>query len=169
MATPRDVLKNLNLFVDGRGYAGQIDDYTPPALTMQTEEYRAGGMDAPVDISMGMEAMETSFNLIAYDRDVLGQFGLAEGNLVQLTARGALESFDGSRSTVVHNMRGKVTSLGRGTWAAGQKPQLSVTMRLVYYRETHGDLPIHEIDVENMIRRINGIDQLAEERDALGI
>ena len=29
----RDVLKNINLFVDGRGYAGQLQDYTPPVLT----------------------------------------------------------------------------------------------------------------------------------------
>jgi P2 family phage contractile tail tube protein len=165
----RDVLKNINLFVDGRGYAGQLDEYNPPDLTLTTEDYRAGGMDAPVALDMGMEGLETSFTLIAYDRDVLALYGVAEGNKVPLTARGALESYDGTVTPVVHKMRGKVTSVARGTWAAGQKPSLQITMRLDYYKEEHGGQVVHEIDVENMIRIVNGADRLAEIRAALGI
>ena len=45
--TPR-VLKNMNLFVDGRGYAGRVDEIELPKLTLKTEEHRAGGMDVPV-------------------------------------------------------------------------------------------------------------------------
>jgi uncharacterized protein len=165
----RDVLKNINLFVDGRGYAGQIDEYSPPDLTLVIEDYRPGGMDSPVSLDMGMEPLETSFALIAYDANVLRQFGVAEGNPVQFTARGALESFDGTVTAVVHNMRGKITSLARGTWAAGQKPALTVTMRLEYYREVHGGQTIHEIDVINMRRIVNGVDRLAQQRAAIGI
>jgi UDP-N-acetylmuramoyl-L-alanyl-D-glutamate--2,6-diaminopimelate ligase len=52
------ILKNFNVFVDGRGYAGKIDEITLPKLTIKTEEYRAGGMDIPVSIDMGMEKLE---------------------------------------------------------------------------------------------------------------
>lgn len=165
----RDVLKNLNLFVDGRGYAGQIDEYNAPDLALATEDYRAGGMDAPVTLDMGMEVLETSFSLIAYDADVLALFGVGEGQDVPFTARGALESYDGTVKPVVHTMRGKITRLARGTWAPGQKPALQVTMRLDYYREEHNGVTLHEIDVINMIRTINGVDRLAEQRAALGI
>ena len=165
----RDVLKNINLFVDGRGYAGQIDEYNPPDLTLVTEDYRAGGMDAPVALDMGMEPLETSFSLIAYDRDVLALFGVAEGNSVPFTARGALESYDGTVTSVVHKMRGKITQISRGTWAPGQKPQLQITMRLDYYQEEHGGILVHEIDVENMTRVVNGVDRLAQVRAALGL
>lgn len=44
------VLKNFSLFVDGRGYAGKAEEVTPPKLTIKTEEFRGGGMDAPIDI-----------------------------------------------------------------------------------------------------------------------
>lgn len=165
----RDVLKNINLFVDGKGYAGQIDEYNPPDLTLTTEDYRGGGMDAPVAIEMGQEAMETSFSLISYDRDLLALWGIAEGETVPLIVRGALESFNGTVKPVRHEMRGKITSLGRGTWAAGQKPALTITMRLVYYRELHDGQVIHEIDIENMIRVVNGRDRLAAQRAALGL
>lgn len=165
----RDVLKNINLFVDGRGYAGQIDEYNPPDLSIQVEDYRGGGMDAPVALDMGQEGLETSFALIAYDADVLAQWGVAEGQSVPFTARGALESYDGSVKPVVHHMRGKITTLARGTWGPGQKPALTVTMRLDYYKETHDDVVTHEIDVVNMIRIVNGVDRLAAQRAALGI
>lgn len=165
----RDVLKNINLFVDGRGYAGQIDDYSPPDLSLLIEDYRAGGLDAPIAIEMGMEALQTSFNLIAYDAEVLKLFGIGEGQTVPFTARGALESYDGTVKPVVHTMQGKITQVARGTWAAGQKPQLTITMRLDYYKETHDGVVIHEIDVQNMIRIVNGTDRLAAQRRALGL
>ncbi|MFB9149517.1 phage major tail tube protein [Roseovarius ramblicola] len=165
----RDVLKNLNLFVDGRGYAGQIDEYSPPDLTLTTEDYRGGGMDAPVPIEMGMESLETSFALISYDRNVLTQWGVRQGASVPMTVRGALESFDGTVKPVVHRMRGMITSLQRGTWAAAQKPALTVTMRPVYYREEHDGVLTHEIDLENMVRIVNGEDLLAATRAALGL
>lgn len=53
----RDILKNFNLFVDGRGYAGNVSEYTPPNLAVQTEDHRAGGMDAPIALDMGMEGL----------------------------------------------------------------------------------------------------------------
>lgn len=165
----RDVLKNLNLFVDGRGYAGQIDEYNAPDLTLSTEDYRAGGMDAPIAIEMGQEPLETSFALIAYDSDVLRQWGVAQGASLPFIVRGALESFDGTVKPVVHRMRGKITSLSRGVWAPGQKPALTVTMRLVYYQEVHDGEVTHEIDVENMIRIVDGVDRLAAQRAAIGL
>lgn len=165
----RDVLKNLNLWVDGRGYAGQVQDFTPPSLTLQEEDFRAGGMDAPIGITMGMEKMESSFNLFAYDADVLSLFGVAQGASVQLTVRAALESFDGSVKPVVINMRGKITSLDAGTWTPGSMAPLNVTLTLAYFKQTIDGRLIHEIDVENMVRTINGTDALAAIRAALGM
>jgi P2 family phage contractile tail tube protein len=82
-----DVLKNMSLFVDGRGYAGNIEELNLPKLTMKTEEFRAGGMDAPVEVDMGMEKLECDFTLTRFDKDLLKLFGLAPGNTVSLTER----------------------------------------------------------------------------------
>jgi phage tail tube protein FII len=46
------ILKNCNVFVDGRGYAGKRDEITVPKLTIKTEGYRAGGMNIPISIDM---------------------------------------------------------------------------------------------------------------------
>ena len=65
------ILKNFSLFCDGRGYAGECEEITPPKLTFKTDEFRNGGMDAPVAIELGMEKLEASFSLTKYDADVL--------------------------------------------------------------------------------------------------
>ena len=165
----RDVRKNLNLFVDGRGYAGQIEEFNPPKLALTTEEFRGGGMDAPIEITMGMEKLECDFSLIAYDADVLKLFGVSEGNLVPFVAREALESFDGTVTPVVHTMRGKIREIDPGTSKPGDKPSLKVAMALTYYKLQHGAETVLEVDVENMVRVVNGVDSLALQRAALGL
>lgn len=165
----RDVIKNQNLFVDGRGYAGQLQEVNPPKLTLVTEEFRGGGMDAAIDLTMGMEKLTGDFTLISYDRDVLALFGVTEGASVPFTIREALESLDGTVTAVVHNMRGKITELDSGTHKPGEAVPLKVTISLTYYKQTHGGAVVHEIDVENMVRTINGVDALAAQRRALGM
>lgn len=165
----RDVIKNQNLFVDGRGYAGQLQEVTPPALTLVTEEFRGGGMDLPVELTMGMEALKADFTLVAYDMDVLALFGVAEGASVPFTIRETLESWDGTETGVVHNMRGKITKLDSGTHAPGKLVPLKVELALAYYKQTHGDTVVHEIDPVNMVRMINGTDALAQQRANLGM
>lgn len=165
----RDVRKNFNLFVDGRGYAGQADEYNAPKLTLQTEEFRAGGMDLPIDVTMGMEKLTCDFSLKSYDANVLAMFGVVQGASVPLTVREGLESFDGTVTPVVHSMRGKITEIDPGTSKPGELPVLKVTMSLTYYKQKHGDRVLHEIDAENMVRIINGVDVLRAMRNALGM
>jgi P2 family phage contractile tail tube protein len=165
----RQVLKNLNLFVDGKGQAGQIEDFNPPKLELKVDEFRGGGMDGTVDIEQGLQKLTTDFSLIAYDPDVLALFGLRSGTSVPLVAKGALEDHNGNVTAVSHTMRGKVTSMDPGTWKAGEKAPLKTTLTLTYYKLQHGDRVIHEIDIENFIRIVDGVDMLAAQRAALGI
>ena len=56
-----EVLYNTNLFVDGISLQGDVPSLTLPKLTLKTDEYRAGGMDAAVELDMGMEKLEAGF------------------------------------------------------------------------------------------------------------
>jgi P2 family phage contractile tail tube protein len=169
MSTPRSVLKSLNLFVDGRGYAGQIEEINLPKLTLKTEEFQAGGMGAPIELTMGMEKLEMDFSLFSYDRDLLLLFGVVEGRQVQATVRGFLESYDNSTSAVKINVRGKIKEIDRGTWKPGEKSTLKITMALTYYKEEYDATVINEIDVENMVYVSGGVDLFQTARQALGI
>ena len=164
-----DILKYLNLFADGRGYAGKIEEYNAPDLVVATEEFRGGGMDGPVDIDMGTEKLTCSFVLTSYDADVLALWGIKEKAGVQFTAKGSLESLDGTATAVAHEMRGKIISVARGTWGAGAKPSLTLNLSLTFYKETHGSRVLTELDVVNMVRMVDGVDQLAVHRENIGL
>ena len=164
-----NVLKNVNLFVDGRGYAGQVMEVNLPKLTVKMEEHRDGGMDAPAEIDMGMEKLECDFSTSNIDAELLNSWGLAPGNLVPVTFRGALESEDGTVTPVTVSVRGQVKGIDYGTWKTGEKVPLKCMMAVRYYKFEHDGTVVHEIDVDNMIRTVNGTDRLEQQRAALGI
>jgi hypothetical protein len=164
-----NVLKNINCFVDGWGMAGNVSELTPPKLAIKTDEHRAGGMDAAVDIDMGMEKMEAGFTLTKYCPDTLKLFGLGDGNTVPLVFRAATQSDDGDVTPVRIVMRGMLKEVDKGTWKPGEKATLAFKMNVRYYKEEVDGEVIHEIDIDNFVRIINGVDVLADMRDALGI
>jgi P2 family phage contractile tail tube protein len=168
MAQIPKILKNFTLFVDGRGLAGTIDTLTLPTLTTKMEEVRAGGMDAPIEHDMGMEKLEASFDLLEFNPDIIALYGLASADK-QLTARGAMRADGADAVAIVVNMTGNVKQFEPGDWKAGDatKPKFSVGLR--YYKLTIGGRELIEIDKVNMIRKINGQDQLASTRTAMGV
>lgn len=168
MAQIPRVLKNFSLFVDGRGLAGLIDTLTLPTLTVKMEEFRGGGMDAPVELDMGMEKLEGSFVLAEYNPDIVSLFGLASAN-TQLTARGALRRDGEDAVPAIVNMTGSVKELDPGDWKAGDMTTGTFNYTLRYFKLTVGGRELVEIDKVNMVRRINGVDQLETIRQAIGV
>ena len=51
MSLPRK-LKNMNLFNEGESYLGEIKTVVLPKLTRKMEDYRGGGMNAPIKVDM---------------------------------------------------------------------------------------------------------------------
>ena len=162
------ILKNFNVFVDGRGYAGKIDEITLPKLTIKTEEYRAGGMDIPINIDIGMEKLEAELTFAEYDSELFRLFGLINNNAVSLTLRGGLQGSSDTESVVI-NLRGLFKELDFGSWKPAEKATLKCTVAANYYKLTIDGKELIEIDAENMIRKIDGVDQMASMRTALGI
>ncbi len=164
-----DVRKNFSLYIDGKGYAGQVEEVNPPKLTKKTEDFRGGGMNGPLKMGMGMESMDADFTMIQFSRDVLAQFGAVEGQYIPFTLREALESYDGTNTGVVHTMRGTITEIDQGSVKAGDKPAIKFMINLNYYKLQHGDVVVQEIDLTNMVHIVNGVDVLAAQRKNLGL
>ncbi|MBF0304190.1 MAG: phage major tail tube protein [Alphaproteobacteria bacterium] len=168
MSIPK-VLKNFSMFVDGYGFAGRVDEVGPPKLAIKTEEFRGGGMDAPGEIDMGMEKLEASFTVSEHDPVIYRQFGLLDGKQVNLTLRGAQQGADGAVVPMVCTLRGMYKELDAGNWKAGDKGSLKASMSCRYYKLEIDGSAVIEIDVDNMTRVINGADQMAAIRAALGM
>lgn len=168
LPTPK-VLQGFNLFVDGRGYAAKVSECELPKLTIKTEEYQPGGYDAPVEVDLGMEKLETNFTLLDFDAEVLKQFGVGHNNSVPVTLRGALSYGDGTTVPAVAQFQGMFREVEPPKFGKPGKLEMKATMALKYYKlEINGET-IHEIDVENMVRIINGVDYLASMRENIGV
>lgn len=159
-------LKAFNVYQDGESYAGRCDTFTLPALAFLTEEHRAGGMDAPIELEMGMEAMRATFVMSDKDDKLFKLMGKANQPIV---LRGAVQAQGKDPEKVVVNMRGMLISREEGEWAMGSKSTDTYTMALQYFRYRQDDVELCEIDIVNMVRKFGGDDQLKKLRNAIGM
>jgi hypothetical protein len=159
----------MNLFVDGRGYAGRVDEVQLPKLSLKTEEHRAGGMDLPVEIDLGMEKLESTLTLSDYDPELFKLYGLVDNDSIAITIRGAIQAQGEDAKPVVVNMRGGWKELDSGTWKPGDKSTLSISVIANYYKLSIDGDELIEVDAVNLVRKVGGKDQMASIRSAIGI
>lgn len=169
MALPKK-LKGFNVFNDGENCVGQATEITLPKLTRKTEDYRGGGMNGPIKIDFGQEAivLESTFGGIM--KNVLKQYGIMKHDGVQLRFAGGYQSEDSTRPDAVEVVvRGRHTEIDMGSAKVGDDTAFKVTTSCSYYKLSINSEVIIEIDFINMIEKIGGEDLLAGLRNAIGL
>jgi P2 family phage contractile tail tube protein len=165
------ILRNFNLFIDGRGYVGRCEEITLPKLTRATEDYRGAGMHAPVEMDLGMEKLECEFTLREFSPEVLHGWGLQDVAGLGIRFQGEVVSSDSTQASdsVEVSMRGRWRELDFDNVKSGEMASLKVVFAASYYKyATNGNVDI-EIDPINYIEVVNGVDRLEQQRRALGI
>tara|TARA_B100001094_G_scaffold331808_1_gene401414 strand:+ start:3880 stop:4380 length:501 start_codon:yes stop_codon:yes gene_type:complete len=161
-------IRAMNLFVDGKGFAGAIEEIVPPKLKIKTQEFKAGGMDTPIELDHGIEKLECSFTIANYDKDLFKVFDITPNKMVSITLRGAIEE-DDKTIPVAMLLTGGWKEMDFGTWKSGETTKLKVQMTLKKYELLIEDEEQIFIDVPNMVRRIHAIDVLESARSAIGL
>ena len=169
MALPR-TLKHFNVFADGHSFAGECEEITLPKLTRKLEEFRAGGMNGPVDLDLGNEKLELEATYGGPMREILRQYGITRADGVLVRFAGAYQRDDtGDVDAVEIVVRGRHTEIDFGNGKAGDKSPFKVKSSLSYYELiVNGEVWI-EIDHVNFIEVVFGVDRLAEQRRAIGL
>ena len=165
----RQTLANLNLFVDGVSFQGDVTSLTLPKLAIKTEEHRVGGMDLPVEVDQGMEKMEASFATTGVRKESLKFFGLTDGTSFNGTFRGAFKGLKGAITPVVVTLRGMLKEVDMGDWKPADKAEFKHSVAVTYFKYEIDGRVMYEIDPLGMKRVVNGVDQLAAQRSALGL
>lgn len=169
MALPRK-LKNLNLFNDGFSYIGQVAEATLPPLTRQMEDWRGGGMNAPIKVDMGMQGLNFEWKCGGLMSQVLRQFGLSTFDGVQLRFAGAYQRDDsGAVDAVEIILHGRHEEIGMGGAKPGDDTSFEVKTACAYYKLTINGRVEIEVDVINMVEIVDGVDRLAAQRRAIGL
>ncbi|QQD56230.1 phage major tail tube protein [Pseudomonas fluorescens BBc6R8] len=162
-------LYNMNAHIDGVSFSGDITSVTLPKLTLKTEEHRAGGMDAPVEMDQGMDKLEASFAGKGVRPEAMKFYGLADQTAFNAVFRGSYKGQKGATTAVVATIRGMLKEIDGGEWKPGDAGEFKYSVACSYYKlEVAGRL-MFEIDPVNCVRVINGVDQLAGVRRDLGL
>lgn len=169
MSLPRK-LKHFNLFNAGRSYMGEVAEVTLPTLTTKMEEWRGGGMDAPIDVDLGMEKLSMEWTCGGYVRQVLEQYGSLSHDGVILRFAGALQADDVQEVIPLEVVvRGRHSVVDFGSSKPGDDTEIKITTSISYYKVSMAGDTIIEIDIMNMIKNINGNDLMSDFRMALGL
>lgn len=171
MAMPRK-LKNLNLFNNGNSYLGVVKSVTLPPLGRKMESYRGGGMNGSVKADLGFsdDGIQFEWKTGGLDLIALRQFGSVNASGIMLRFSGAFQQDDtGEVSTVEVVVRGRHETIEMGDASPGEDTEHSITTTCSYYKLTVDNEDIIEIDLLNFIEKVNGVDMLEKQRNAIGI
>lgn len=164
-----EVLSNCAAFIDGVSFAGEVPTLTLPKLTKKTDDYQGGGMSAPIEMGLGLEKLEAAWTTNGVRRESLKYFGLADQTACNAVFRAAYKGLKGSVKAVIVTLRGAVKEVDMGDWKPGDKAEIKHAMSVTYYKLEIDGRVMYEIDPLNMIQVVDGVDQLAAERSALGL
>lgn len=163
------VLFETNLFMGGISFSGDVPSVTLPKLTVKTDSFRGGGMGGEIEMDMGLEKLEASFVTTGVRRESMKYFGLADQTSCNAVFRGAFKALGGKVTPVIATMRGMLKEIDMGDWKPGDKAESKYALALQYYKLEVDGRVMYEIDMVNCVRVIDGVDQMAEVRSALGL
>lgn len=171
MALPHK-LKNMNLFFNGDNWQGKAEEITLPKLTRKIEAYRAGGMNGAAHVDLGLEddALGMEMTLGGMEAQLYKQWGIAEIDGVPLRFAGAYQRDDTGEVTACEVVvRGRLSEIDPGSAKQGDNTQVKFSFKPTYYRLVWNGADLIEIDVVNMVEKVDGVDRLAEQRAAIGL
>ena len=171
MALPRK-LKHLNLFNDGNNYQGIVESLTLPKFGRKFEKYRGGGMPGSADVDLGLDdgALDTECSIGGTELLLFKQMGKATVDGIQLRFTGSIQRDDtGEISAVEIVMRGRHKEFDGGENKQGESGTTKMSTECAYYQLTIDGKEVIEIDIINMVLKVDGVDRLAEHRKAIGL
>lgn len=161
-------LKDCTAFIDGFGWEGRVKTLELPKINFKTEDFRGGGMDTPVPIEMGVEALMCAVTFHEMSPQHFGLLGRMEAANEAIVFRGSQEK-GALVLPIIATMRGGFKSMDPGTWTPGSPAETKYEGGLTYYKLEVNGQKVIEIDPENSVRIIDGTDQLLARRIALGL
>lgn len=169
MALPKK-LKYFQLAADGVGYLHEVPELTLPTLARNMADYQSGGMDSPIKSDMGGQALTMDWTLAGMVPEIFAQMGAQTHDAIALRFSGAYQSDDSSAVQAVEVLaRGRHSEIAPGTAKKGDDTAIKVTSELSYYKLTVDGKEIIEIDVLNMVYKVDGVDLYADHRAAIGL
>lgn len=171
MANLRDarIIRDYVVAIQGVGQIGEIPMFTPPDIDIEVEDYRGAGMDGTVEIPMGINKIEMSFDMFTWNETIWENLGYGVGAMdVPVSFYGYTMTASGNEDRVIIDTLALLKSIKTGSVEPGKMVKMSVSLSCRTYTHTIGEKVVTNIDLFNSIFVINGVDKSARKRGLLG-
>lgn len=162
MGLPRK-LKNINIYIEGGSYLGEVGEYEEPKLAIATDDWRGGGMIGSIKYDMGIEPMEAMIVLGGHSVRAIRKFGDSNVEGVRYRLVGAYQADDGSRAEAVEiYLGGRFTEIDLGKSKAGDATEQKYKIAVNYYRRVVDSIDEIEINMKDGTFIVGGVDRYGE-------
>jgi len=162
------VLKNFRVYIDGFDTGNNVSEITLPKITQKIEELKLGRFTLPV--SMGLEKLECELTFYEISLEFFAQWGLLNNSAGQLVSfRGYQEQNEKNSNMIQIEMRGIFSEVDLGAPKRGEASTHKVVVALTQFTYRLDNLPVLVIEPLTNTFIINGVNQLAKEKEALGL
>jgi P2 family phage contractile tail tube protein len=173
MAVVVQKLYNGNVYIDGFSLFGAFEEVTLPEIKTVNQEHKALGMIGKLEFPSGFDMMTVKVKWNGpYDLGLITSSAVYTGqNLIFMASR---ESWDAAAGRYLEQpVRAYLNVRPKGIGGMNSKPMTDVDLETEwactsYFLEIDGN-PIVNIDINNSIYEVEGVDQLAQYRANLGI
>jgi P2 family phage contractile tail tube protein len=162
--------KNFNVFVQGEGMAGVATEIELPEVKVKGVSHRAAGMDFPIILDQGLEQLQFKFTLAEFSAAVKGLVGARNGHNTMITFKGSIgdDSAAGATVPVIANIKGLISEGAPSAWKTGEITGDKFAVDCKFYELLVNGKEVYHIDVDNFVRRIDGVDQTASQKADIG-
>lgn len=169
MNLPRK-LKDMVVHGNGESFMGECKTFTRPPLEMQGEDWKGGGMIAPVKLFNGLGALEVEHTYGGEIPALNATFAERAIDATQLRFTGSYQNEGtGAYDHVEITVRGRTYGIDAGGDEVGGDTEVTYKTSCVYYKQVRNGRVEFEIDVLNKVFIVAGVDRMAEERAILGL
>jgi P2 family phage contractile tail tube protein len=163
-------VKSFVLHYNGNNYAGMCEDITLPKLARKMEDFRGGGMDVPVKVDVGGEAMSLEFTIGDAIPDLTSRFmeSLVDGIPLRLMAYSE-EDDTASVMAIEFAFRGRFSEIDMGELKPGDLTKTKYKFECAYFKIIKNGVTVIEKDIVKNIEIVAGVDIYAKRRAATGL
>lgn len=163
-------IKDLAVYLNTINFIGMISEFDKPVVAATTAAHETLGMIGTQNVPVGFEPMtariawmgkSVPMAILSYDLE----------GVVDLQVREVLEDNTGviTRTGIVSTIKGRFQSTDGGKLSAKAMSTAESTLDVFYWKEVLDGKTLIEVDFNNNIYIVNGVDKYKERNKILGI
>jgi len=165
-------IRDVNVYINGTSTHGQASEITLPDVAATKSDYKALGMVGTLELFNGFDKMEASIKWNSPSDNIL--IGCADPReSVDMMVCSSREVYEGgsikSEEPVRYFIKGTSKNFNLGSLKAKEDTETETKFSVSYVKMVQNGIDIYELDVNNNIFKIGGVDLMAKYRENLGI